>query len=425
MKRAAACLAALALGACGAGGHAGRAQQRALPRTEGAAETTDRVDRTARLRSIAARCGIDPAAVCGDEHANGCLEPTDAPGGALAFRYRDRAQWSDEGRSPLPHFLVQPMRSLRNAYSAAAPGSEDERVCERALAIEIEYLRSTLVQRGDAMVWENEDGLAQAMEQAEWAHVIASIAAAHAARQRHDEARTLTVLALALAAALDVPAAPRSGGVRSEERFCDDGTGTMHSCFWLHSRGVGLRTEGDAPRWVLNQHLHAVMDSLLLYETLARLVPADDPRRTRARERALGGLLVLLPQAEVTPDAPRPLPTLEDFRDPHGEHDWAHYEFDPALGRARGISIARTCHYHAHVLQLVANIARWADAHGDELALQHPLETMLRREGIVHALWESEQSASARHERGCPQPPLDPAAIRDSAFYLERFGASE
>lgn len=385
------------------------------------------------LAIAAATCGITDV-LCAAGTDDRCLAAAAAPGGGLAFRYRHRDQWDDGGRQPLPHFVLNAARALRRAYVRAARGSSVERECGALLDSEVRYLRASLIDRDGALVWENEDGLAQAMEQAEWAHFFASLANAFEEKDRADEAASLRALALAMASALDRPIARGSGGVRSAARTCADPEGGPGPCVWFSSRGLGVPTEGSEPHWVLNQHLHAVLDSMHLYETL----PASfEEARRAALERAAAGVRALAfgGWTSSDPQSPPSLEQLANHREAPpdvvegGRYVWAHYEFDPSVGRATDISHERTCHYHAHTLQMIANIARWIEApsHSEALSttpgrgIVSAVSVLVAPGSIVHGWWRSESSASVRRHHGCPQPPLDPASIRDASYFVERF----
>ncbi|HJL19079.1 MAG TPA: hypothetical protein RMH99_25675 [Sandaracinaceae bacterium LLY-WYZ-13_1] len=371
---------------------------------------------------------------CPDASADDCLEPVrvqsdDGAAAHTVYRWRDRDQWTDGGVLPLPHFLLSYVRSLRDEYGSAARGNERERTCRTQLEAQLEYLRDAAVERQGALVWENEDGLAQAMEQAEYAHLWASVAVTLLRHGEPEAARRHVHTALRFAAALDRSVGLHSGGVRSETTSCGD-VAPARTCAWFHSRGLGIRTEGDEPRTVLNQHLHAVRDMLNLHRTLARapeLLPADEREAILRRilDRAAAGLAQLAFSDGWQPGAPRPpnaAQLMERFEEPAGTFYWATYEFDLESGRPRNISLQRTCHYHRHSLELLSHVQRWlADPppRVDEdarRALRYPLERLLEGAGepvgapgsrhAFHQFFLSDTDPVLRRARGCRQPPL-------------------
>lgn len=389
---------------------------------------------------------------CSGASDSECLEPVVIPGSAaspIVYRYRDLRQWDDDGKLPLPHFLLKHVKDLRRAYWRAEPGSSVERRCLEQLRAQLAYLVGTLKARGPALVWENMHGYAQAMEQSEWAHGFASVASILGRKGHLDEAQRLFGVASRLARSLDLPAGPRSGGVRASGSTCTNSANESVECFWFHSRGLGIIAPPGPPVFVLNTQLHAIFDSLLLYETLehneAVLVHSASEanlERKRAIERAVGGLsqLAFAPAGQKSVDG-APRPNFESFLDrdedlcAHGrlvQNVWAHYAIDAQTGQTADISRRGVCHYHAHVLQKLADIGLWLQNQDRKefantpagrrltLALERLLvgNTVLASSPTALTMFESAIEPAVLRARGCPQTSLVPEVLTSEAFYL-------
>lgn len=389
---------------------------------------------------------------CSGASDSECLEPVVAPGSAanpVVYRYRDLRQWDDGGKLPLPHFLLAHVKGLRRAYWRAEPGSSLEHACLEQLRAQMAYLVDTLTARGPALVWENMHGYAQAMEQSEWAHGFASVASIVGRKGHLDEARRLFGVARRLARSLDLPSGVRSGGVRASGSTCTDSMSESVECFWFHSRGLGIIAPPGPPVFVLNTHLHAIFDSLLLYETIEQnaTVLMDSAteanlERERALERAVGGLyqLAFAPTGRTSVDG-APRPSFESFINrgddlcAHGrvvQNVWAHYAIDAQTGRIADISRRGVCHYHAHALQKLADIGLWLQSHDRNefmntpigrrlaLALERLLvgDTALASSPTALAMFESAIEPAVLRARGCPQTSLVPEVLPSEAFFL-------
>ena len=194
-------------------------------------------------------CNADPAIKleayveetrCAEDNKTECLEPTsytavrsDGPqvkvSGVMRWQ-SDNALWS--GRQHLlPHFVVSYMRALRRAY-AECEAYHDQ------LFNQIDYVVSQAVHRASpshailpALVWENRDGVAQGMEQAELAAFFASAVDAYAAHGAREAAGTMRYAFMA-AEALFIPAGVHTGGVVSVvQDECAGKTARMRKCF--------------------------------------------------------------------------------------------------------------------------------------------------------------------------------------------------
>lgn len=407
-----------------------------------------------RIASPAERCfaGERP---CATPEANDCLEPvawvTPAGVETVVYRFRDRNQWTDGGSMPLPHLLIGYMRDLRERYRQSREDGAQAEACFTQLRHQIAYLLSAAVHRNGALVWENEEGLAQALEQAEYAHYLASVAALLHRRGHRREARELAEAAVQMSAALAKPVGIRSGGVRSHTTTCDGETRwAAESCYWFHSRGVGIRADGPEPALVLNQHLHAVRDTLLLYGLLRRNPMLLGHDRTQEivpalLERAAAGLRQLAFAGPMGDDGQRP-PNIADFlqalpgleTEAASSSYWAFYEVDPERHVGRNIALRSTCHYHTHVLELVADIGRWIERNPEVQDLESGRSLVAafdhllggRDDGSsppstsdsIHRMYRSEVDPSVKGgRRGCPQAPMshDHPARR---FLRQRFG---
>lgn len=387
-----------------------------------------------------------------DDTADDCLEPVQVRVGRPSisvYRWRDRDHWTNDGRMPLLHRLLPYARQLRNAYATANRGSERAAECGEQLRSQIEHMLSAATMRDQALVWENEDGLAQAMEQSEYAHFLMSVAAAFHRHHRLELARRYAQTALRVGAALDLPVGVQSGGVRSTSTDCGDGSGRL--CFWFHSRGLGVSTPRTEAHTVLNQHLHAIRDSLNLYRliresTFLFATTGGEQVANRILLRATGGLNQLAFSVGNTIGDHRPpniMQLMRRFEAATADENaprhfyWSAYEYDIQAGVPHDISIERTCHYHTHTLHLLATIAQWLasppamipDSSRQELerAMNHLLQGAGEAIGdarSVHAVYQfyrSEIDPELKRARGCPQPASSP---RDGplAVLQARFG---
>lgn len=281
------------------------------------------------------------------------------------FRWRLVAQ--QKNAEVLPHLLLPFMRKLRDAYG------ESPDVYGEQLYNQIDYLVANAVGRNGALVWENRDFYAQAMEQVEYAHFFASAAQAYALKGDRRTARGLMRHALMFSRSLDMPYGPQTGGVRSQFTYCGAKRARFHPCYWFHSRGVGIAHSDQHS--VLNQHLHAVRDILNLYFVLQHnpdLMPDGFGGLTRALERlethAIAGLYQLIFANGAIKAQPRRGASIDQFRwyrhnvtvasgsNPIS-YTWAHYAYDIAGRRPVDIAHGSVCHYHTHSLTLIASIA--------------------------------------------------------------------
>jgi hypothetical protein len=331
--------------------------------------------------------------ICSQSKPNECLEPTAylatrSDGRQVkvegVYRWRaDNMTWADPDdvvrKHLLPHFVLQYLRRLRNAYNQCPSG-----YYYAQLYNQIDYLVSQAATRESpahailpALVWENRYGITQGMEQAEMAAFLASAArvyASHGAR----EARGTMRYAFRAIESLFIPVGEHSGGVRSlVQTACAAKTARLRPCFWFHSRGVGIDTaDEDMIATVLNQHLHVINGTLAMYsEVSARpdLVPEEygtaEEALARLEDRAIGGLYQLAFSRGNNSAAPARPPSLAQFmrRDPQTwPFYFSYYRFDLSDRQFRDISFKNTCHYHTHSLKLMADIKQTLD---DNVAL--------------------------------------------------------
>jgi hypothetical protein len=314
---------------------------------------------------------------CTSSTSNECLEET----AYLATRSDGRRvkvegvyQWRDRDAAPgllLPHFLLDYMKLLRNAYDAFPDlyrtqlfNQIDFLVSERDSGAGGEALRA--VDRNGALVWENNQGVAQGMEQAEYAAYFATVAAVYGARGDLELARGTMTYALRFARSFDMQAGEHTGGVRSQEAYCGAMRARIRLGYWFHARGRGIVDGEPVARTVLNQHLIVVRSILSLYfhvdenRTLVdeQFGSADDVLE-RLLDRAIGGLYQLaFSVGNTSVQRSRP-PNIRQFMRlvPGARpHYWAYYQFHMETGEPANISAEKTCHYHMVSLAAIAHI---------------------------------------------------------------------
>ncbi|WP_435165137.1 hypothetical protein [Falsirhodobacter sp. 1013] len=164
----------------------------------------------------------------------------------------------------------------------------------------------------------------------------------------------------------------KAGGLASTVRCRNE-----EDCTWFHS--VTRRDREPEEGATLNQNLHAIRDMGLIQDTVRRLgwdEPDLEPFITAGVNR-----LFLSDTA----------PTLNSFAGPLQRQDgtWAYYGFSPQAGT--GYFLKKpidNCHYHVHVLELLATILKRAQDHGLTPALN-----AARKEGDVAAFRRAVESA--------------------------------
>lgn len=295
------------------------------------------------------------------------------------LQWVDRALWP--GARPNPHFLLPHLRRIRNA-------AERDTRCARLLDETLGSLAETLRSRRGALVWENVEGRAQCMEQSEMATLFATSAEVLDRGNRTSAARRARRVALGLREALSLPAHPRSGGCSSA--LDEDG---CVGCRWYHSRGLGILERQSGPPWVLNQHLHAIDESLQFASAWRRQVNDAGDREIevhRSLELARAGLRALQHEhVGVHRWLYRPFQT--------SEHVWVFYALDPITLDGRNISRPRTCHYSDHVLKKVDDI----EATVRELRDDSLLELVRGIQDTLIPLRQSAGTSSLRERMGC------------------------
>ncbi len=352
----------------------------------------------------------------------------------------------------LIHFLVEYLKALRNAY-AEHPANYKDR-----LFGQIDFVVSDAVDRNGALVWENRFGITQAMEQAEYASLLASIARGYATAGDTKHATITLGYSLSAARSLDMTVGPRTGGVCSGQFYAGQKRARFQLASWYHSRGRGIEEAGI--HTVLNQHLHAVRDMVNLYVNLhavAELIPPEfgEPNQVldRVRRRSIAGLYQLAFSEGHKGIAPTRPPNLAQFMrkrnrlrvKPSADHPdgnplsfyWAHYGFDMRSGQPVDITEANNCHYHTHALEVFAGIVRTLerfrhlfDDTTDGWRLFEATDALLQGRGepigadqstnAFYQFYRAEGDAYKRRRQGCPADALklSPEAI---AVYRQRF----
>lgn len=351
-----------------------------------------------------------------------------------------------------PHFLMEYLRKLRDAYAYSTVYGDQ-------LYNQIDFMVSRAVHRNGALVWENYQGIAQGMEQTEFADYCLSAAGVFEQHGDHRTARHIVTIALRFLRSIDIQAGPRSGGFSSVTTYCGGKTARERPCYWFHSRGVAITEPGV--RTVLNQHLHVVRDLLQAFMNVdalpVQLFEGEFGSKQQVldfiEDKAIGGLYQLAFSAGNTnANRSRP-PNIRQFmsyrrkgvrsspQEPDGNplpYYRAFYEFDMSTGQ--GKDIASSCHYHTHVLNLVSGINDILEAakalfldttkskHGWRLyeardALLRGRGEAMGAQGSTHALYQfylSEAPAYRTRRERCSESAekLDDAAM---AFYRSRF----
>jgi hypothetical protein len=324
------------------------------------------------------------AHLCNEERTDGCLRETAflaTRSGGRQVLVRGVYSWHDSGLvqgMEYPHFLLQYMRLLRNAYNA------DPSTYLNQLYNQIEYLVSDAHDRNGALVWENKYGIAQGMEQAEYAEYFSSVAGAYRNNGELKLARGTMDYALMLIRALDMPAGVHTGGVASGEFYCGSKRARFRPCCWFHSRGRGIDLPGV--QTVLNQHLHVIRDVLSMYLNVMNATDLVSPEfgtpedvLDRLEDRAIAGLYQLaftVGNTSIQRSRPPNISQFMNFReqitvkptamDPSGnpkDYYWAYYEFDMNRGKGKNISHKNTCSYHTHTLKVMADIKYILDSY--------------------------------------------------------------
>ena len=316
---------------------------------------------------------------CKTAEAIGCLELSEDGGEALpVFYWKDGTEtWGDKhgkvSKHYLPHFLRVYLHHLRNAYAACGT-SKELLVWAQVQAIIADAKPRQAPGNMPSLVWENRYGYAQGMEQAEMAAYLASLAAVYQSHGENHKALSLMRDALRSIEALAIPISTNSGGVRSAIALpCGSGQNRVNSCFWFHSRGLGIDTANeDAIPTVLNQHLHVIHDVLLLYYQIhggGIPMPPEYGTPIQVLERlesyALGGLAQLAfadGNSAKNPSAP---PNMVQFLERRGNHNSSHYlayyRFDLSKRAGRNIRWKNVCHYHTHSLVKLAHVRMLLD----------------------------------------------------------------
>jgi hypothetical protein len=270
--------------------------------------------------------------------------------------------------SLLHHYL----RKLREAYSANPKKYGDQ------LYNQIDFLVSKAVSRKGALVWENPEGIAQGMEQVEFANFFVTVASAFNRNNDSRTAKTIMTYALRLLRAIDMPAGVHTGGISSITTDCGAKKARERPCYWFLSRGLPI-VEPTRPgaRTVLNQHLHVILDLRRAYQNVNEIPDyLIDPEFGSRREvlngiedKAIGGLYQLAfsqGHKKVAPTRPPNIMQFMKYRQQGGSptpaelhvnrtsYYRAYYEFDMTTGK--GLDIRISCHYHAHVLNLMYDI---------------------------------------------------------------------
>lgn len=262
---------------------------------------------------------------------------------------------------PLPHLMLTLLRLMRNAQN------ENPKLYSTVFFNQIDYMLSLTVERNGARVWENVYGFAQGMEQAEYSAFFASISAMMLAQGNKVMADSYFDTSLKMIRSLQLDAGKKTGGVRSKIYTCGSKSTRLRNCVWFHSRGLGV-PGADKPYTVLNQNLHGIRDSFVVYLTLKNLLPkmGSTPKLRAAidliGDNAISGIYHLAYSGGPKSSFPARMPNIRQFMNRLSDsasgvnYYWSFYEYDQTKGAMANISNQATCHYHTHVLKLISDI---------------------------------------------------------------------
>lgn len=278
----------------------------------------------------------------------------------------------------ITHFLVQYMKNLRNAYA------DYPEIYHQQLYNQTDFIVSKAIDRNGALVWENHEGYAQGMEQAEYAYLFSSIASVYKQKNEIKLARNTLTFALRLSRAFNIQVGKHTGGVCSITTYGGSKRARFRPCFWFHSKGVGINDGVKGERTVLNQHLHVIRDLLYMYlvvQAVPDLVDSQFGTATQVlaylEDRAIGGLYQLVFTEGHKPGVPYRPPNIRQFMNhktgrvaPTPEHPdgnplsyyFAHYEYNMRPDQENPVEKPATlCWYHTHVLEITADIKNILD----------------------------------------------------------------
>ena len=310
-----------------------------------------------------------PNNVCSSEFPNNCLAKTSyiaTRGDGRKVRVEDVYDYKEEDSSVDifdPRNLVPFMKYLRNEYEANPEyGSQ--------LYNQIDFIVSKAVDRNGALVWENPTGLAQGMHQAELACFLSSAANAFNHHSDRRSAKGIMTYALKLLRSLDIQAGVHTGGVCS---FGSPRPARLRQCYWFHSH-----ISDPVVSTVLNQHLHVIRDVLYTYLNIIGSGNLIDEQFGSLQDvldyledKAIGGLNQLAFSEGNNEDFPNRPPNIKQFMNrrtvsikaspehPDGNplsYYWAYYGYDMTEHQGNDIKPHNVCHYHTHVVELMAHI---------------------------------------------------------------------
>jgi hypothetical protein len=203
------------------------------------------------------------------------------------------------------------------------------------------------------------------------------------------------------------------------------------SCVWFHS--ITRRDKRTVEGATLNQNLHAVRDIGIIIDLLAR-EGWDEELGADLEQAFREGIHQLFEQ--TTYKVPGQLPTLLDFLSPAVRKEiasWIYYGFNPTVHPENAGYFLRKdgkdCHYHIHVLELLAQIlerAKRTDSFSEShfaLSCESPLATMYR---VTKSRLDEPNTVNSPTGQSQPDTSCSPASVRafrkaDQAFYSRTF----
>jgi hypothetical protein len=321
--------------------------------------------------------------------------------------------WLDDGVSRhhlTPHFVLGYLRALRNAYRENGNDYFRKRLYDQ-----IDYMMRQADIRGanqeavlNAMVWENRYGVTHAFEQAGMAAVLASTANAYADHGLLPAARGTMRYAFQAIEPLFMPVGFGNGGTLSHVQDpCGAKRARLRKGYWFHSHGVTVDTKNeDKFSTILNKQLHVICDLLKMYisaHARPELIPKEygsaEAALARLEDRAIGGLYQLAFSRGNNSAAPQRPPNIAQFmrrvttKSP--PFYFSYYRFDLSKRQFKDITFEKTCHYHTHTLQKMAEIKRVLDDNR-ELFTNTPSKQGWRLFEAVNRLFEGEGEARGK-----------------------------
>lgn len=233
-------------------------------------------------------------------------------------------KYSDGSSSPAqddPHFELPRLKKIREQYRRSE-------ISLHALTTSIDNVLVKTVKRNNARVWENQRGIAQALEQSEYAAFLLSVSKLLASKKQKELSDYYENLSSEMALSFYLPAGIQTGGVSTGKPDCK----------WYNSRGLSIDAGVSS---VLNQHLIAVRNLYSMGET----------------KLAQAGLCALSNDT----------PTLSDFMYSVNGVSRVYYEWKNG---GSNITHKNTCYYNSKSVEVLRQIRELMKADIDSQVIQ-------------------------------------------------------